>query len=476
MEFQRIGKNTVQCHMSVEEMQEYGFAIEDFFTDQEKSREFLEQLVERAEEEVGYEVESGMVSMQLMKMPDESLVITFSDRSEEGIQGMMEQLHNLTEMIGEDGELTPEDMENLDKSDGGDNLNLIFKVLKRGDKLTAALNTGDPKQLSDMGLRYDLTLPLSRYYAANKDKLPNPFKVIQTDRVFRAERPQKGRLREFVQCDIDILGDASPNAEVELIDVTTRALLNIGFTGFTVNINDRRILRGMLESMGFAADTLDSVCITFDKMDKIGAEGVKAELAEKQLPESAIHALADFIAAGDVTLDAVAARCADPAIADDLKYVLATANTLAAGRYQVAYCPSLVRGQGYYTGMVFEVTCPQFSGAVAGGGRYDNMVGKFLGVQVPAVGFSIGFERVCGILLEQGYQIPGAKQKIALLYGKDTDFPAVLRKAAVLREQYNVTVLPQGKKLGKQLGQLEAAGFAGAAFMDKDEVKIFAQQ
>ena len=164
-------------------------------------------------------------------------------------------------------------------------------------------------------------------------------------------------------------------------------------------------------------DTLDSVCITFDKMDKIGADGVKAELLEKQLPESAVNALADFIAAGEVTLDAVAARCADPAIADDLKYVLATANAMAAGRYQVAYCPSLVRGQGYYTGMVFEITCPQFSGAVAGGGRYDNMVGKFLGTQVPAVGFSIGFERVCGILLEQGYQIPGAKQKIALLYG-----------------------------------------------------------
>ena len=364
-----------------------------------------------------------------------------------------------------------EDMENLDKSEGGDNLNLIFKVLKRGDKLTAALNSGDPKELSDMGLRYDLTLPLSRFYAANKDKLPHPFKVIQTDRVFRAERPQKGRLREFVQCDIDILGDESPNAEVELIDVTTRALLGIGF-----NINDRRILRGMLESMGFAADTLDSVCITFDKMDKIGADGVKAELLEKQLPESAVNALADFIADGEVTLDAVAARCADPAIADDLKYVLATANAMAAGRYQVAYCPSLVRGQGYYTGMVFEITCPQFSGAVAGGGRYDNMVGKFLGVQVPAVGFSIGFERVCGILLEQGYQIPGAKQKIALLYGKDADFTAVLSKAAALRDTYNVTVLPQGKKLGKQLGQLEAAGFAGAAFMDKDEVKVFSAQ
>ena len=172
----------------------------------------------------------------------------------------------------------------------------------------------------------------------------------------------------------------------------------------------------------------------------------------------------------------MAARCADPAIADDLKYVLATANAMAAGRYQVAYCPSLVRGQGYYTGMVFEITCPQFSGAVAGGGRYDNMVGKFLGTQVPAVGFSIGFERVCGILLEQGYQIPGAKQKIALLYGKDADFTTVLAKAADLRSSYNVTVLQQAKKLGKQLGQLEASGFSGAAFMDKDEIKIFAQQ
>ena len=369
-----------------------------------------------------------------------------------------------------------EDMENLDKSEGGDNLNLIFKVMKRGEKLTAALASGDPKELSDMGLRYDLTLPLSRYYAANRNELPNPFKVIQTDRVFRAERPQKGRLREFVQCDIDILGDSSPNAEVELIDVTTRALLNIGFTGFTVNINDRRILRGMLESMGFAPETLDSVCITFDKMDKIGAEGVRAELTEKQLPAEAINALSDFIAAGDVTLDAVAARCADPAIADDLKYVLSTASALAAGRYAVAYCPSLVRGQGYYTGMVFEVTCPQFAGAVAGGGRYDNMVGKFIGQQVPAVGFSIGFERVCGILLEQGYQIPGAKAKLALLYQKGDDFAAVLHQAEALREQYNVTVLAQGKKLGKQLGQLEAAGFVGAAFACKEEIKLFSER
>lgn len=143
-----------------------------------------------------------------------------------------------------------EDMENLDKSDGGDNLNLIFKVLKRGEKLEKALAAGGEKELSDMGLRYDLTLPLSRYYAANKEKLPVPFKVIQTDRVYRAERPQKGRMREFVQCDIDILGDESLNAEVELIDVTARALVAIGFSGFTVNVNDRRLLRGMLGGLG----------------------------------------------------------------------------------------------------------------------------------------------------------------------------------------------------------------------------------
>ena len=369
-----------------------------------------------------------------------------------------------------------EDMENLDKSEGGENLNLIFKVLKRGEKLTAALDAGNYSQLADMGLRYDLTLPLSRYYAANRNVLPTPFKVIQTDRVFRAERPQKGRLREFVQCDIDILGDESPNAEVELIDVTARALLKIGFDGFTVNINDRRILRGMLESMGFAPDTLDSVCITFDKMDKVGPEGVRAELTEKQMPPAAVDALAAFLAEGDVTLEAVAARCSDPAIAGDLKYVLEAAGRLAGGKYKVAYCPSLVRGQGYYTGMVFEVVCPQFAGAVAGGGRYDNMVGKFLGQQVPAVGFSIGFERVCGILLEQGYQIAGAKPKVALLYPAGADFPAVLARAEALRADYAVTVLAQGKKLGKQLAGLEAAGFAGAAFAGKDEIKWFASR
>lgn len=363
-----------------------------------------------------------------------------------------------------------EDAENLDKSDGGDNLNLIFKVLKRGDKLEAALATNpvDEKALSDMGLRYDLTLPLTRFFAANRNELQFPFKVIQTDRVYRAERPQKGRSREFVQCDIDILGDSSCNAEVELIDVTAQALLNIGFKNFVININDRRILRNMLEGMGFASDTLDSVCITFDKMDKIGAEGVEAELREKQLPDGAIKALVDFISQGTaITLDAVTAKCADPSIADDLKYIISTAEKISNGKYKINYTPNLVRGQGYYTGVVFEIGSPDFSGAVGGGGRYDNLIGKFIGQSVPAVGFSIGFERICSILLDQGYKIPGAKEKCALLYDDGIDFPLVMAEAEKLRADYSVTILKKAKKPGPQYDMLEKQGYTKfATFKD----------
>ena len=312
-----------------------------------------------------------------------------------------------------------EDMENLDKSDGGDNLNLIFKVLKRGDKLTAALNSGDPKELSDMGLRYDLTLPLSRFYAANKDKLPHPFKVIQTDRVFRAERPQKGRLREFVQCDIDILGDESPNAEVELIDVTTRALLGIGFDGFTVNINDRRILKAIFTYAGFAEEDHEKLAIIFDKLDKIGIEGVQKELEENAFDASAIEKFIALFESGALDLDSVAKVC-DADYVASLKYIMDTVTSVSGNAFPIEFTPSLVRGQGYYTGTIFEVEAEGYSGAVAGGGRYDNLIGKFLNEDIPAVGFSIGFERIFGILMDNGYEIPGQKKRIAVFYDPDT--------------------------------------------------------
>lgn len=367
-----------------------------------------------------------------------------------------------------------EDSENLDKSDGGDNLNLIFKVLKRGEKLESALAKQNPtdKDLSDMGLRYDLTLPLTRFFSANRNELCFPFKVIQTDRVYRAERPQKGRLREFVQCDIDILGDSSVNAEVELIDVTANAMLSIGFKDFYININDRRILRNMLETMGFLPESIDSVCITFDKLDKIGADGVKTELQEKQFDQKAIDALVDFIQQGEITLDNVISRCSDASIGDDLKYIIQTAKKVSDGKYDVKYCPNLVRGQGYYTGAVFEIASPLFSGAIGGGGRYDNLIGKFTGQNIPAVGFSIGFERICNILLEQNYQIPGAKERCALLYDDSVDFADIMNMAKSLRKDYSVSVFKKAKKMGPQFDMLEKQGFTKFAVLKEGQIVL----
>ena len=367
-----------------------------------------------------------------------------------------------------------EDSENLDKSDGGDNLNLIFKVLKRGEKLESALAKQNPtdKDLSDMGLRYDLTLPLTRFFSANRNELCFPFKVIQTDRVYRAERPQKGRLREFVQCDIDILGDSSVNAEVELIDVTANAMLSIGFKDFYININDRRILRNMLETMGFLPESIDSVCITFDKLDKIGADGVKTELQEKQFDQKPIDALVDFIQQGEITLDNVISRCSDASIGDDLKYIIQTAKKVSDGKYDVKYCPNLVRGQGYYTGAVFEIASPLFSGAIGGGGRYDNLIGKFTGQNIPAVGFSIGFERICNILLEQNYQIPGAKERCALLYDDSVDFADIMNMAKSLRKDYSVAVFKKAKKMGPQFDMLEKQGFTKFAVLKEGQIVL----
>lgn len=369
-----------------------------------------------------------------------------------------------------------EDIENLDKSDGGENLNLIFKIMKRGDKLASAIASGDEHELADMGLRYDLTLPLSRYYANNKNELPLPMKCIQMDRVYRAERPQKGRLREFVQCDIDIIGSSSITCEIELIQTTANALLNIGMKDFTVKLNDRRILRAMLMQMGFAEESLDSVCITFDKLDKIGVEGVKAELFEKEEPEAAVNALCEVLSGGALSLDKVEEILPGNEAVLSLKNILTTATELAAGRYGIRFDLSLVRGQGYYTGTVFEVESNEFRGAIAGGGRYDNLIGKFTGEKVPAVGFSIGFERIFGILSAAGFEIPGSTPRIAL-YCSESDLLGAAKKAEELREKYIVSLLERPKKLGKALNRMEERGYAGyLVYGEGDEIKLFTEK
>lgn len=358
-----------------------------------------------------------------------------------------------------------EDIENLDKSDGGENLNLIFKIMKRGDKLDKALEKGvtsqNENELADMGLRYDLTLPLSRYYANNKDKLTIPMKCIQMDRVYRAERPQKGRLREFIQCDIDIIGSESTDSEIELILTTTKALDAIGMKNYKVKVNDRRLLRAVLASFGFAESDLDSVCITFDKMDKIGLDGVVEELNDKGFDGKAVENFKAFLEKKDFSLDSVAAMLEDKTPAESLKHIIDTVGELTDNAYDVVFDLSLVRGQGYYTGTVFEVESIDFKGAIAGGGRYDNLIGKFLNENVPAVGFSIGFERIFSILMEHGIDITSRQKKIAVMYDEQ-DFVAAVKIADKLRNEGNIASLyVKPKKMGKFLGKLEERKYDG---------------
>lgn len=352
-----------------------------------------------------------------------------------------------------------EDIERLNKSDGGENLSMIFKLLKRGQKLDLSVPNLSEDDLVDSGLRYDLTMPLSRYFANNRQFLNLPFKAIQIDKVFRAERPQKGRFREFYQCDIDIIGDNSINAEMELIAATTSALKAIGFRDFTLRINDRRILTDMIIAAGFKAEEVASVCISFDKLDKVGLDGVKAELLEKGYDAVVVEKFMAILAEAETdALTAAEKFCTNAEVVENVKKVLDFANKIAGGEFNAVYDKSLVRGMGYYTGMVFEIVSPKFGSSVAGGGRYDNMVGKFLGESVPAVGFSIGFERITTILAEEGYQ-PPLKEKVILAYNGEDDFAAVMNKARELQAKgYLVTALKRSKKFGKQVDALVASG------------------
>lgn len=369
--------------------------------------------------------------------------------------------------------MTPavEDIENLDKSDGGDNLNLIFKILKRGDKLRKALDNNDEAGLCDMGLRYDLTLPLTRYFASNRQELPTPFKAIQMDKVYRAENPQKGRLREFMQCDIDVIGDSEPECEIELISITAKALMALEIGEFTVRINDKAVLLALLEKLGFPKDDLATVCVSFDKLDKIGAEGVAEELLEKGFAKTAVDGLSDLLAKLPVSLDTVSGIVGEDATSR-LAKIIAQSEKIANGKYKIEFDASLVRGQGYYTGTVFEVRSEKFGSSVAGGGRYDKLIGKFIGEDIPACGFSIGFERIFSILADEKRKA-SSREKIAVFY--DEDYMAAYEKAEELRETYDVSIYKKPKKLGAFLNKLQNFGFSGFAYAD-GEIKMFERQ
>lgn len=316
-----------------------------------------------------------------------------------------------------------EHIENLTSKQGGDNEKLIFKIMKRGEKLR--LDTAETENdLTDSGLRYDLTVPLCRYYANNAASLPAPFKALQMGSVWRADKPQRGRFRQFVQCDIDILGDPSRLAEIELILATTTLLGKVGFKGYHVRINDRNILKGMAAYCGFPEESFDQVFIILDKMDKIGMEGVASELSEAGYEKDKIDQyLALF---GSVTPDAAGVRSLgetlkdvmEPDKAENLAAIMDSVNSIATSQFDIIFDPTLVRGMSYYTGTIYEIQVDGFPGSVGGGGRYDKMIGKFTGMETPACGFSIGFERIITILMEEGFTVPGSTEKKAFLIEK----------------------------------------------------------
>lgn len=361
-----------------------------------------------------------------------------------------------------------ESLPNLTSKQGGDNEKLIFKIMKRGEKLNLETATCE-EDLADSGLRYDLTVPLVRYYTNHVNDLPKPFKALQIGPVFRADRPQKGRFRQFYQCDIDILGEAGNIAEIELILATTTLLGKLGFSGFTVRINDRRMLKAMAAASGFPADSYDRVFIILDKMDKIGMEGVAKELAESGFDQAAIDKyLAMFEALskeedGISYLGKVLGGHLEEGAAEGLKEIVDSVEATASADFKLAFDPTLVRGMSYYTGTIFEIEIAGLGCSAGGGGRYDEMVGKFTNLQVPACGFSIGFERIITILMDQNFQVPGAAGKKAYLIEKNMPkdrLCEILEEAQAEREQgaqVLTAVMIKNKKFQKE--QLAAEGY-----------------
>lgn len=361
-----------------------------------------------------------------------------------------------------------ENIANLSNKQGGENEKLIFKILKRGEKLN--LETAQSEaDLVDGGLRYDLTVPLVRFYSNNGANLPNPFKALQIGPVWRADRPQRGRYRQFYQCDIDILGEPSNLAEIELILATTTTLGKLGFKGFEIRINERRILKAMAAYSGFAEDDYDSVFITLDKMDKIGLEGVEKELKEagyaKETVDKYLYLFKgmETVENGFAWLTEEIKDFLEADVKDNLGEIITSVEAVKNADFKMVFDPTLVRGMSYYTGTIFEIAIPEFGGSCGGGGRYDKMVGKFTGNDVPACGFSIGFERIVLLLLESGYQIPNAKKKTAYLIekGMPTDrLCEVMKEAQEARangEQILVSRMNKNKKFQKE--QLMKEGY-----------------
>ena len=361
-----------------------------------------------------------------------------------------------------------ESLENLVSDQGGDNEKLIFRILKRGEKLKLD-EAKSAEDVTDSGLRYDLTVPLVRYYANHANDLPVPFKALQMGNVWRADRPQKGRYRQFMQCDIDIIGEATNLAEIELILATTTTLGRLGFKGFQIRISDRRILAAIAAASGFPQERFGEVFIILDKMDKIGMEGAAKELVENGFSQESTDACIGLFRGLEETRDRLAyleeklSGVIGPDVLPDLRAVIESVEAAKEADFTMVFDPTIVRGMGYYTGTIFEIAMPELGISCGGGGRYDGMVGKFTGKDVPACGFSIGFERIILILMEQGFRIPGSLEKTAFLIEKNLPADRLqevmtrAREARAAGKQVLIARMAKNKKFQKQ--QLRDRGY-----------------
>ncbi len=373
-----------------------------------------------------------------------------------------------------------ENIANLTNKQGGDNEKLIFKVLKRGEKLNVA-QAQEEEDVVDFGMRYDLTVPLVRYYSNNAAQLPSPFKALQIGNVWRADRPQRGRFRQFMQCDIDIFGEPSNLAEIELILATTTTLTKLGFRGFEIRINDRRILKAMAAYSGFPEEAYDNVFITLDKMDKIGLEGVRAELLENGFDGNTVDKYLELYQNLEKAEDGVAylgealSGVMEASVTEGLREIIDSVQATKEAGFETVFDPTLVRGMSYYTGTIFEIAIPEFGGSCGGGGRYDAMVGKFTGKEVPACGFSIGFERIILLLTESGFRVPDAPKRVAYLVEKGVEGQAlcdVIAKAQEARTQgQQVLVARMNKNKKFQKEQLTAEGYGEFLEFYKEALK-----
>ena len=363
-----------------------------------------------------------------------------------------------------------ENLQILTNGDSGDNQKLMFKTVKRGEKLNLTKPNLTEADIVEEGLRYDLTVPLARLYAGNKDKLPNVFKAIQIDESFRAEKPQRGRNRQFTQCDIDIWGDASIFAEAEILIAGMQAYKNIGINNIVLKINDRRALAGIITYVGFDVSVVNDVCISLDKLDKIGTQNVINELTEKftniknisKMANSLLEIIEKVKVAGPSVLVNFGV---DSIIASNVQNLINVVRQYTG--VEVVFDITVVRGQGYYTGTVFEcyTTDGGFKRAIGGGGRYDKMLEKFVGVNVPAVGYSIGLDPVVMLLKEAGKM--AKSNKVALVYPKNADIKVVFdAKMVLMKKKLEVSAFAEPKNYKSFSEKLKNNNFVGIIKID----------